>query len=415
MAKKRLLKAMNKEINSTYKPLFHLAPPFGWLNDPNGFCYFQGAYHLFYQHNPYSSNWGRMHWGHATSKDLISWTHMPIALFPDTKYDSFLGCFSGSAIENNDKLFLIYTGVPFLKQHQMLAESSDGTNFCKHTYPVIPIKDRPPLCGKFSFRDPKVFRKNNAFYTVIGASHKKGRQIVLYKSNDLFSWEYIGFLIADKEKTAGIFECPDLIFYKDNELLIYSVMYTKTNDMEYQNLHSSVYQIGNIDLLTGHFDAKTEPKELDCGCDFYAPQTVQTPDGRTICTAWMQMWLRSNPTHYLGHGWQGAMTLPRELTVKNGILYQKPIQEVYKYFDNITKYKPTIEGNKTFEGVKGENFYLKVELEEIPKNFYIHLRENGDNYSVISIAQGIVTFDREKSGYPIKGKKLDGNLQCSPL
>ncbi|MDD4316773.1 MAG: glycoside hydrolase family 32 protein, partial [Clostridia bacterium] len=313
MSEKKLLKAFSKKTDDTFRPLFHFSPPTGWLNDPNGLCFFDGRYHLFYQHNPYSSRWGRMHWGHADSADLINWRNQPIALSPDTKNDNFLGCFSGSAIEKEGKLYLMYTGVPFLKQHQLLAESPDGVTFVKQKKPVIPSKNRPPRCGKFSFRDPKIVKKEGDFFACIGAAYGKGRQIALYSSSDLTDWKFVGSLIKQQEKTNGIFECPDLVEFDSGDLLIYSIMYTHTQGMEYQNLHSSVYLIGKTDWQNGEFLPYSEQKELDLCCDYYAPQTLKTPDGRTIAIAWMQMWLRSIPTSYLGHGWAGMMSLPREL------------------------------------------------------------------------------------------------------
>ncbi|NCA67510.1 MAG: hypothetical protein EOM87_05545, partial [Clostridia bacterium] len=237
-----------KNIIDTFRPKFHFATPFGWLNDPNGFSFFKGEWHLFYQHNPYSPRWGRMHWGHAKSKDLIKWEHLPIALSPDSPTDSFLGCFSGSAVVRDNKLHLIYTGVPFLKQHQLLATSDDGVNFTKLDKPVIDIANRPPRSRKFAFRDPKIIVTDNGYYMVIGASYKKGRQIALYRSDNLTDWTFVAPMLVEASKTKGIFECPDLIMTDNGDILIYSVMYTKTKGAEYQNMHSSVYLIGKSDL-----------------------------------------------------------------------------------------------------------------------------------------------------------------------
>lgn len=411
MNKTKLQKALNKKTVDTYRPLFHFSSPVGWLNDPNGFCFFDGRYHLFYQHNPYSSHWGRMHWGHADSGDLINWRHLPIALFPDTKHDNFLGCFSGSAVEKDGKLFLMYTGVPFLKQHQLLAESADGVIFTKHNQPVIPSDNRPPLCGKFSFRDPKIIKKDDSYFACIGAAYGKGRQIALYSSSDLSDWKFVGSLIKQEEKTNGIFECPDLVEFKEADLLIYSIMYTETKDMEYQNIHSSVYILGNTDWQNGIFSASCAQKELDFGCDFYAPQTTKTPDGRTVMIAWMQNWLRSNPTSNLGHGWAGAMTLPRELEIKDGFLFQKPVKEIYSYFEEKTLINQAyINGETVFDGIEGEIFLLKIKTAVMPENFGIYIRKGGQHFTHIEINQGILSFDRTNSGYEIKGNRLDGDI-----
>lgn len=398
------------KTDDTFRPLFHLAPIAGWLNDPNGFCFFNGNYHLFYQHNPNSARWGRMHWGHAISSDLINWKHLPIALSPDTKNDNFLGCFSGSATEKDSKLFLMYTGVSFFKQHQLLAESEDGIFFSKHKKPVISSKERPPHCGIFSFRDPKIIRKGNKYFACIGAGYGKGRQIALYASENLIKWNYRGSLIKQPQRTKGIYECPDLLEFQNSDLLIYSVMYTPTKGLEYQNLHSSVYLIGKTDWEIGRFIATSTEKELDCGCDFYAPQTTFTPDGRTIAVAWMQMWFRSIPSAYLKHGRAGIMTLPRELSVKDGILFQQPVKEVYNFFDVLTASKNiVINGETIFKEIRGKVYLLRLRLEVLPRYFEILLRKGKKCFTRISICDGLLTFDRTKSGYFIKGHKLDGD------
>ncbi len=129
------IQAEKGNVNSIFKPQAHLTPETGWINDPNGFVYFRGEYHLFYQFNPYESVWGPMHWGHAKSKDLVNWEHLPVALAPDKDYDKD-GCFSGSAIVKDDVLWLMYTGHIVnedgtVSQVQNMAFSTDGIHFEK--------------------------------------------------------------------------------------------------------------------------------------------------------------------------------------------------------------------------------------------------------------------------------------------
>ena len=166
----------------------------------------------------------------------------------------------------------------------LFRSSSDGVNFDKVKKPVIGIGNRPPHSGVFSFRDPKII-KQDIFYSLIGASYKKGRQIALYKSADLINWEFVSSIYKEEGKTQGIFECPDLVLSKNGDILLYSVMYTPTKGNTYQNLHSSVYVVGKADLAKGKFEPHSQVKELDYGCDYYAPQTV-THNGRTIIIAW---------------------------------------------------------------------------------------------------------------------------------
>jgi beta-fructofuranosidase len=155
---------------------YHLMAEYGWMNDPNGFIEYEGQYHLFYQHYPYASKWGPMHWGHAVSRDLIRWEYLPVALAPDEAYDSG-GCFSGSAIEKDGKLYLMYTGhvviVPEVDyiQTQAIAVSEDGVHFTKSPHnPVIGIEQIPEQSSKKDFRDPKVFERGGRYYVVLGSN-----------------------------------------------------------------------------------------------------------------------------------------------------------------------------------------------------------------------------------------------------
>lgn len=402
---------MNKKFKSSenlspdaFRPKYHFSAPKGWLNDPNGFSYYNGEWHLFYQHNPHSTHWGKMHWGHAVSTDFVDWKHLPIALKPKGSLDNFLGCFSGSATLHNEKLCLMYTGVPFLKQHQVLAYSSDGIKFKKVPQPVIGAEIRPPHSSKFSFRDPKIIKKGDHYYAVIGANYKRGRQIALYKSTNLFDWIFVSSILKDEKKCKGIYECPDLILTDNGDILIYSVMFTKTNGMQYQNLHSSVYTVGNADLEKGTFTSILETKEFDYGCDYYAPQTVNAPDGRIIIIAWMQMWFRTMPTSYLKHGFAGIMTIPKEIFLENGVLKQKPVKEIYTYFETDKIVKDVFIKEETFfNDIKGESYRLLIKLEDA-KDFTINLRKSGEHKTVINYKDGVFTFNRENSGYPIKSK-----------
>lgn len=143
-----------------HRPAYHVSPSVNWMNDPNGLIFYKGEYHLFYQHNPFSPQWGNIHWAHCKSKDLIHWEQLPIALAPSEDYDKD-GCFSGSAVEHEGKLYLFYTGNVFttptglpddLLQQQCVAVSEDGVNFRKDSAnPVIPalrhISVRPTISG----------------------------------------------------------------------------------------------------------------------------------------------------------------------------------------------------------------------------------------------------------------------------
>lgn len=159
-----------------FRPLWHFSAPSGWINDPNGFCFFKGYYHLFYQYNPNGCDWHEMHWGHARSKDLIHWEDLPIALYPDREYDSDPtelsgGCFSGSALVKGDRLYVFYTGTSrhggSIVQAQCMAYSDGGVNFTKYEgNPIIPYP--PATVGEIAnFRDPRIVERDGKYYLLV--------------------------------------------------------------------------------------------------------------------------------------------------------------------------------------------------------------------------------------------------------
>lgn len=313
------------KVNARYRNLYHVMPPVGWMNDPNGFNFAMGQYHLFYQFHPYSAEWGPMHWGHFVSKDLIDWRELPVAIAPDEPYDKD-GCFSGSSVEKDGKLYLMYTSVSGDMQTQSLAETSNGVDF-KKLGQVITSDMLPAFVKKTDFRDPKIFKKNGKYYCFAGATDTDGKGIILsYVSPDLKVWKYLGVVLRDKR--TNVCECPDYFESDGKEVLLYCPQFLPASGGKFQNQHSNVYVLGSFSADTGEFIKKYEG-EIDSGFDFYAAQTLKTPDGRRVMIAWMAMWDRTPVT--LKDGWSGAMTIPRELSVVDGKLYQRPVREIENY------------------------------------------------------------------------------------
>ncbi|EPY30859.1 beta-fructofuranosidase [Strigomonas culicis] len=309
-----------------------MAPYAGWMNDPNGLIYFKGLYHVFYQHNPYSAEWGPMHWGHLTSEDLIHWRHHPIALAPGDNWDRD-GCFSGCAVENDGKLYLVYTGHHWLGeplddnqiyQVQCLAVSEDGFNFEKKGIIVKPPADFA------HFRDPKVWFQNGSWWMICGARDEKDQgQLLLYNTDDIEDWDDSTFTIMFKPEDKNIFmcECPEAFFLKDKFVLIVSPQGKQSDGYSYQNLFQSGSYIGEW-TPGDDFTNYTRFTEMDLGHDFYGPQTLVAPDGRRILIGWMNMWESNMPTK--DHNWSGLLTVPREVTIdeETGKLICVPIREL---------------------------------------------------------------------------------------
>lgn len=320
------IKNNQEKVNSRYRGKYHACPPIGWMNDPNGFIFAFGKYHLFYQFHPYSTVWGPMHWGHFSSTDLVKWEDEPVALAPDMPYDKD-GCFSGTSLVHDDKLYVMYTSVCGEYQTQALAVSADGVNFEK-LGEVISTEQIPQGSSTVDFRDPKLFEEGGKFYCLIGSRTTEGvAQLLLFSSENLLNWNYVGVAYREN-RSEFVCECPDFFRLNGVDILLTSPQNMKQDGINFQNQHSTIYLAGKLNLKTGAFEISSQG-ELDGGFDFYAAQTTKTPDGRIVMIAWQAMWDRTNITSI--DGWANSMTLPRELSLKDGILLQAPVREIANY------------------------------------------------------------------------------------
>lgn len=327
LAQSALEKLCARRGNAWY-PIFHLAPPAGWMNDPNGLIYFNGRYHAFFQHHPASAYQGPMHWGHATSTDMLHWQHEPIALAPGDKYDRD-GCFSGSAVDDDGVLSLIYTGHiclddrgndSIIREVQCLATSHDGIHFEKQGCVLTPPE------GIMHFRDPKVWHEDGSWWMVIGARGASDNgQVLLYRGTSLRDWHLEHVLAHSAAGKSYMWECPDFFRCGNFHWLMFSPQGMPPSGYRFRNLFQSgvlagSWKPGSVFALKGGFE------ELDYGHDFYAPQSMLAEDGRRIIMAWMNMWDSPVPTR--SEAWAGCLTLPREVFERDGRLCQRPVREV---------------------------------------------------------------------------------------
>ncbi|HEM3528642.1 TPA: glycoside hydrolase family 32 protein [Streptococcus suis] len=334
------IQAEKVTLDLTFRPERHFVPEIGWINDPNGFVYFKGEYHLFYQFNPYESVWGPMHWGHAKSKDLVNWEHLPVALAPDKDYDKD-GCFSGSAIVKEDTLWLMYTGNIVnedgsVRQVQNMAYSTDGIHFEKIAQnPVATEELLPEEVIANDFRDPKIFEKDGRYYSVVATKHKDGVGcIVLLGSDDLLDWQFESIFLKGQAHQGHVWECPDYFEVDGQEYLIVSPMRYQKEDNDFVNINSNIFVTGHVDWDKKVFVADSF-KEIDHGHDFYAAQTTEGPEGERVMIAWMHTWGRPLVTNDLGHKWYGQMTLPRLLKQGENGLKQVLSASILNSFDDM--------------------------------------------------------------------------------
>ncbi|MGN1141948.1 MAG: glycoside hydrolase family 32 protein [Oliverpabstia sp.] len=404
-----------KLIRHEERPDFHLSARVGWMNDPNGFSYYNGKYHMFYQYHPYESKWGPMHWGHAVSEDLLHWEYLPAALAPDEPYDRD-GCFSGSAITLPDgRHLLMYTGV--VKEHQandiyhdvqtQCLAVGNGVDYVKYEgNPVLDEKDLPEGGSRLDFRDPKIWQKKDGTYCcVIGNRPSDGSgQILLFSSPDAFHWKFENVLIENKNRFGKMWECPDLFELDGKWVLFTSPQDMLPKDFEYHNGNGTLCLIGDFDEETGAFTEQYD-QSIDYGIDFYAPQTILTQDGRRVMIGWMQNWdacgIRAKE-----EPWFGQMSLPRELSLKNGRLYQKPIRELDEMRCNkVTYQNVSFSDVITLDGVKGRKVDMELvirpgDAQEMFQKFAVRFAQNEQYHTALSFRprESVLKIDRKFSG-----------------
>lgn len=287
------------------RPKYHFLPAANWMNDPNGPIYWRGRYHMFYQHNPNGAFWGTMHWGHATSPDMIHWKHEKIALAPTPGGHDKNGVYSGCAVKNNGVPTLIYTGTQ--PEVQCMATSRDGLNtWTKRAEPII---SGPPEGLKVTgFRDPCVWHEDDGWYMALGSGIVGvGGCVLLYKSPDLIQWTYLHPLYQGQmdPKITGqgsvssgeMWECPSFFALGDKHVLFVS---TKGGTPYYVGDYKNLEFIPEAE---GHMDAGA----------YYAPITQLDERGRRIVWGWVKE-QRSSEAQKAA-GWSGVLSLPRELTV----------------------------------------------------------------------------------------------------
>lgn len=374
--------------------MIHLKAPDNWVNDPNGFIFYKGYYHLFYQYFPYAPRWGTMHWGHAVSKDLVTWEHKGLALYPTVQADQN-GCFSGSAIEHDGKLYLFYTGVRYevvnpedphtcldeqFESAQLMISSEDGFHFDNENGKemIIPPIEASQTGHRTHTRDPKIWRGKDAWYIILGSTEEeKYGEVLFYRSEDLCTWTYVNK--AWKGSDYGwMWECPDYFSTDGGDVLLLSAMGLLKNEEREKN--QSICFPVHFSEHSCTLDIPDCYQYLDYGLDLYAPQTTLDEEGRRTMVAWVRM---PNATD---QGWIGMFCCPRIIENRNGHIYFRMHPHIRRVFtksiSNITD-------------ATGKNYLIKVELTEgecVDIGGFLICRKNGrivtDRTSVYPIFDG---------------------------
>jgi fructan beta-fructosidase len=416
-----------------WRPQFHFTPTKNWMNDPNGMVFYDGEYHLFYQFNPLGDQWGHMSWGHAVSRDLVRWEHLPVALREENDVMMFSGSVvvdwkntSGFGKDGQPPLVAIYTGHYTRKplQNQQIAYSNDrGRTWTKYSgNPVLDI-------GEKDFRDPKVFWHEPTRRWVMVVAWPVHRKVRFYASSNLKDWTHLSDF-GPAGATKGIWECPDLFPLleekKDGERKW--VLIVNVGSGAPAGGSGCQYFVGDFDGKQFRREAPAGPREpplwADWGRDFYAAVSwsdIPPRDGRRLWLGWMSNWeyARDVPTS----PWRGAMTLPRALALRKTdhgwLLLQRPVKEL-----------ETLRGQRrqlALENLSGpvdlsklnpvttDGFELQAELEPSTNAaFDLELRTNAREATVlhVDLSKLELTLDRTRSGKVDFHKRFPGTARA---
>ncbi len=361
---------------SLYRPRFHFTPKQGWMNDPNGMIYLNGQYHLFYQHYPDGTVWGPMHWGHATSSDLVQWKEQPIALYPD----SIGMIFSGSAVlDKNNTSGLGRDGiaplVAIFTQHNMPGEKAGRTDFQNQSiaysvdegktwtkYAGNPVLKTPNLKD---FRDPKVIWHEPTQKWIMSLA--VADHVEFYSAPNLINWRKESEIGKNLFAHGGVWECPDLLHFNVNGKTIW-VLLVSMNPGGPNGGSATQYIVGDFDGHTFKPYA-TDIKWMDYGPDNYAGVTFSNVGERNILIGWMSNWNYANvvPTEK----WRSAMTVPRELSLvqqslnsnsnansNEFLLVSSPVKELKNAFAEISSKENIIPNRIDIKNIKATDFEI---------------------------------------------------------
>jgi beta-fructofuranosidase len=314
------------------RPRLHILPPDGWLNDPNGVCRVDGRYHVFYQHNPDGPTHANVHWGHASSTDLLHWTDEPIALAPVPGSVNGNGCWSGCVVDDDGVPTAVYTAVRDHPGNAGVAVArSDRTLREWRQDPVLKIgtPDDPAIA---EVRDPFVFRFGDHRYAVQGGGHHHGDpQLLVYRCDDLDDWELLGPLltvadpVAAAEVPANIWECPNLFELGGRWVLLLSQWRHVDGTHDLAGVR---YLIGDLtESGAGLTFVAASGGAVDTGPTFYAPQALVDGD-RVLLWGWAWEGTQRTAEQVAEAGWAGTLTFPRELSLDGDRLVSRPAAEL---------------------------------------------------------------------------------------
>lgn len=384
--------------NESFRNNYHFQPPFGLINDPNGLSFFNGEYNIFFQWNPFTCEHKFKHWGLIKTKDFINYTIPKVVLAPVDYYDKN-GCYSGSAIERNGVLELLYTGnVKDKNGNRLSYQCAAIMNKNGDVKKLGAVLDSVPKGYTSHFRDPKVYFKNGKYYFIIGAQTDKLKgRVLLYSSLDMRKWSLEGEVKTRLGNFGYMWECPNIVTLKDKDVLIFSPQGLEKEEFKYQNIYQSGYIVGklNYDALKFNHD---EFCELDMGFDFYAPQIFEDDKNRILMLGWMGVPEQDEDKHIsLKENWIHCLTIPRKLTLKNNKIYQNPIDEIKQLREKMFFCRDNfVEESLEFSDINKNSYEFILDLKDSRNlNFKIEMFKGEGEHFDLYFNDGICVISKE--------------------
>ena len=391
---------------------FHMMPPTGWMNDPNGLCQFHGINHIYFQYTPFLAGWGTKLWGHYTTKDWIHYKEEEPFLYPDEEWDRD-GVYSGSAYTCEDGIHYFYTGNVKLwdkdydyimngrEQNTIHVFSPDGKNIAYKK--LVMTNDDYPVNMSKHVRDPKIYKKDGRYYMIQGGRDAESYGCaLLFCSDDLEHWKWY-----DTVRTAKPFgymwECPDYFEVDGTKILSASVQGLEGRVWDDRNVYQSGYFMVDGNILDDY--KLSEYMLWDYGFDFYAPQSFKTEDGRRVHISWMGMPDCEEYTNQtIAEGWQHCFTFPREVFVEDGKVCQRPVRELQKRKTLVDKSAGMLkkDGYKVYDvnisGIQNNEFRTVIDEELILeyKNGRFEMHFTNQDKNSVSAGRGMRYVDVDK-------------------
>lgn len=404
---KEYVAALQQQVDqSIWRFHYHIQPDTGLLNDPNGFSYFNGQWHVFYQAYPFGPVHGLKSWYHLYSDNLIDWKKDGIRLEADTPYDSH-GVYSGSALPVGDQLFLAYTGNVRNEQwdrhaYQLGAVMDTDFTVKKWDTPLIPD---PPQGYTHHFRDPQVICYQDTYYMIIGAqtTDEKGK-VLCYQSDTLSDWTLLGELDFTSEDMGYMIECPNLLFVDGTPVLIFCPQGMPKEVRSYQNIYPNTYITAeSFDTTTATLRSPSALSHIDEGFDVYATQGFQAPDGRALTIGWIGLPELTYPTDQ--ENWAHGLSLVRELHMKQNRLYQVPAAETTALRQQQSTY--TLEDLQDKVTVSTNSYELQLTLPAEQTGELVIASDLDKNNGLViayDTTRGMITVDRGQMSHVINAE-----------